>query len=243
MPFVALPPGEESFPHYASRAQIVALLNTPMAEHAWAYCLVRLCTGCRGDAALDLQAPQVDRQSNYVRLNPPGRRQTRKYRPTVPLVRPLAAYLDEAQPQGYLVNWHGKQIKSIKTTWRKLRVAAGLPSWFAPRVLRHTVATWLRQRGVPAWDVSGQIGHRAAGTTDGYAKFDPSYLGEARKAIEAFLLDLSKDVPRLRPLCGVSAGSLATQTETARTRESRAVAAFQVVGGTGIEPVTPTMSR
>ena len=33
----------------------------------WALLLIRLCTGCRGDAAQDLQVFQIDRRANLVR--------------------------------------------------------------------------------------------------------------------------------------------------------------------------------
>ena len=242
VPFVELPPIGEGYPHYATRDQLVKLLNTPMPEHVFAYCVVRLCTGCRGDAALDLQPFQIDRDARLIRLNPPHRLQTKKYRPVVPLTDTLAKYLKDASPTAHVVNWKGKHVASIKTTWRKIRIAAGLPEWFAPKVLRHTVATELRRRGVPDWEASGMLGHRKGGTTEIYAKFDPAYLGKARKALDAWLRDLARDVPRLHQI-GVSSGSVGADKETARTRESRAVPRFQVVGGTGIEPVTPTMSR
>ena len=207
VPFVELPPISDPYPHFASRAQLVALLNAPMPDHVWTYCLIRLCTGCRGDAALDLHIGQVDRDARLIRLNPTKRTQTKKYRPVVPLVDTLARYLDETKPSGYLVNWHGRKVGSLKTTWRKIRAAAELPEWFAPKVLRHTVATELRRRGVPDWEASGLIGHKKAGTSEIYAKFDPSYLGKARKAIDAWMRDLSKDVPRL---AGVISGSVKT---------------------------------
>nr|WP_267122958.1 tyrosine-type recombinase/integrase [Xanthomonas sacchari] len=242
VPFVELPPIGDAYPHYASREQIVRLLNTPMADHIWAYFLVRLCTGCRGDAALDLQVFQIDRGAGLVRLNPPGRQQTKKYRPVVPLLPALASYLDQAKPSAYVVHWHQRPVASIKTTWRKLRRAALLPAWFVPKTIRHTVATWLRQRGVPAWEVSGLLGHHAGGTTDAYAKFDPTYLGEARKALQAIVEDLARDVPRLRAL-GVSSGSVEGVRGVDRSTETAGTLGFRVVGGTGFEPVTPTMSR
>ncbi|WP_306420532.1 tyrosine-type recombinase/integrase [Xanthomonas oryzae] len=242
VPFVELPPIGDAYPHYGSREQIVRLFNAPMPEHIWAYLLVRLCTGCRGDAALDLQVFQIDRSADLVRLNPPGRQQTKKYRPVVPLLPILAAYLDQAKPSAYVVHWHQRPVASIKTTWRKLRRAALLPAWFVPKTIRHTVATWLRQRGVPAWEVSGLLGHHAGGTTDAYAKFDPTYLGEARKALHAIMGDLARDVPRLRQL-GVSLGSVGNIQGDDISTETAVPLGFQVVGGTGFEPVTPTMSR
>jgi len=243
VPFVELPPIGEAYPHYASREQVVRLLNTRMPEHLWALLLVRLCTGCRGDAAQDLQLFQIDRRANLVRLNPPGRQQTKKYRPVVPLLPALSAYIDQAKPSAYVVHWHGRRVASIKTTWRKVRKAALLPPWFVPKTIRHTVATWLRQRSVPAWEVSGLLGHHAGGTTDAYAKFDPAYLGEARKALQQIVEDLARDVPRLAELVGVSTGSVCVTDDDAKSTETIGTARFQVVGGTGFEPVTPTMSR
>jgi len=244
VPFVELPPIGEAYPHYATREHIVRLLNTPMPEHIWAYFLIRLCTGCRGDAALDLQAFQIDRRAGLVMLNPAGRRQTKKFRPTVPLLPALGAYLDEAKPAAYVVNWHGRKVASIKTTWRKLRVAAALPAWFIPKTVRHTIATWLRQRGVPAWEVSGLLGHHAAGTTDRYAKFDPKYLGDARRVLEEIVVDLARDVPKLQALLGrVTLGSVAQTRAEVDSTETAVSLGFRVVGGTGFEPVTPTMSR
>ncbi|HHW4678193.1 MAG TPA: site-specific integrase [Xylella sp.] len=155
VPFVELPRIGEPYPHYASREQIVGLLNTNMPEHIWAYFLIRLCTACRGDAAHDLQRFQIHTDTKLVQLNPAGCQQTKKFRPTVPLMHALAAYMNTVKPASHLVHWHGKPIKSIKTTWRKLRKRAGLPQWFVPKTIRHTLATWLRQRSVPAWDVSG----------------------------------------------------------------------------------------
>ena len=245
VPFVELPKGGEAYPHYASREQIVRLLSTDMPEHIWAYFLVRLCTACRGDAARDLQVFQIDRSARLVRLNPPGRAQTKKYRPTVPLLPALAAYVDQMKPASYVVNWHGRRVASIKTSWRKIRVRAALPVWFVPKTMRHTLATWLRQRGVPAWEVSGLLGHHAAGTTDVYAKFDPKYLGEARAALAAIVEDLARDVPKLRDLlaAGVSVGSVAPENENGEDPKASPYQPLKVVGGTGFEPVTPTMSR
>lgn len=224
VPWVELPPIGEPYPHTASREQLAAFLNAiPANSHLWVYCLIRMATGCRGDAALDLQPFQIDWAANLIRLNPEGRQQTKKYRPVVPLTARLRLEL-ESIDAAYYVNWHGRKIASIKKAWAKVRIEAKLPVWFAPKVLRHTVATELRRRGVPHWEVSGQIGHKKAGTSEIYAKFDPDYLGAARTALDAWLDDLSRSVPRLQGQSGVS-----------HMRK--------VVGGTRIELVTPTMSR
>lgn len=236
-PFVELPPEGEAYEHAATRAQLVTFLNAPMPEHLWAYTLIRLNTCCRGDAAKDLQPFQVDFEQKKIRLNPAGRRQTKKRRPVVPLTRTLEALLKPMEGVEFYSGWHGKRNASNKTTWRKVRVKAGLPAWFVPKVLRHTVSTELRRRGVRGWDVSGLMGHvkgEGAATTQDYAKFDGD---KVRKALDAWMLDLSKDVPKL---AGVTAGLRKPRKKLTKSLETPML---QVVGGTGFEPVTPTMSR
>ena len=238
VPFIELPQGGEAFPHKATRAQLVALLNAPLPAHVWTYVLIRLNTGCRGDAALDLQPFQIDWEDHSIRLNPAGRRQTKKRRPVVPLTRTLERHLKTLSGVTYYAGWNGEQTDSIKTTWRKIRANAKLPTWFAPKVLRHTVASELRRRGVPAWDVAGLMGHAGESTTTaGYAKFDGA---KVRKALDAWMVDLAKDVPALR---GVTSGSSRRPRPSKETPKAQENQRLKVVGGTGFEPVTPTMSR
>lgn len=208
VPFVELPAEPEPYPHFATKAQLIKLLGATMPEHVRTYVLIRLCTGCRGDAALDLQPFQIDRDAKLIRLNPPGRTQTKKYRPVVPLCDTLLAHLDGLKAESYYVHWHGAKVESIKTTWRKIVVNAKLPAWFMPKVLRHTVATELRRRGVPAWEASGLLGHKRAGTSEIYAKFDPDYLSLARAAIDEWMAEL-----------GVNAGSVCKVTKITKARK------------------------
>lgn len=201
VPFIRLPPVAKGYPHWAKFDQLVAFLNTPMPDHLFTYCMIRLNTGCRSDAARDLQPFQVDTHAALIDLNPPGRQQTKKFRPVVPLTDFLASYLRALPAEAYYVHWHGKKVGSVKTTWRKVQAAAGLPDWFAPKILRHTVGTELRRRGVPGWDISGQLGHtrgESAPTTENYAKFDPAYLAKAKTAFDDWMRELAAEVPRMR---------------------------------------------
>ena len=85
----------------------------------------------------------------------------------------------------------GSPIKSIKTTWRKLRDEVGFDKDVVPYTIRHTIATELRARSVPEWECAGFMGHRSGGVTERYAKFQPDHLGAAVKAIDAYCADLS----------------------------------------------------
>lgn len=240
VPFVKLPPVASGYPHWARFDQLVRFLNTPMPDHLFVYCMIRLNTGSRGDAARDLQPFQVDRHARLIQLNPPGRRQTKKFRPVVPLTEFLERFLGGLPPAERYVNWHGAHVDSIKRAWRATRLAAGLPAWFQPRVLRHTVGTELRRRGVPGWDVSGQMGHKkgeSAPTTENYAKFDPDYLAAARRAFDDWMRELAAEVPRMRDATampqlseGTAAGGLTGGgNENAGPAGTRAVACLRPV--------------
>lgn len=242
-PFIRLPEPGDAFGHVVTESQLVAFLNAiPEDSHIWTYVIIRLNTACRGDAALELQPFQVDFDHNLVHLNPQGRRQTKKRRPVVRLTKTLRAVLKAAAPKPTYVHWKGHKVASVRKTWNVICRAAGLPTWFSPKAIRHTVATELRRRGVPGWEVSGLLGHTAsdesATTTGIYAKFDPTYQQKCSRAIDAWMVALAKKVPRLR---GVTAGSVRQKRKTAQTPESRAVPVFRVVEPAGIEPATSTM--
>ena len=244
VPYIPLPRAGEPWPHIATHAQLVTWLNAIAKKPPlWIYTMIRLNTCCRGDAALDLQPFQVDFAARVVRLNQPGRVQTKKYRPIVPLTDTLAAVLRDAKAMPYYVRSlrRNQRLGDIKKAWNTARTAAKLPAHFQPKILRHTIASELRKRGVPGWEVSALMGHsrgEAQATTAVYAKFDPTWMTASRDALDCLMSELSAKVPALR---GVSAGSVIVKTKTARTVVSRAVIGGSVVELIGIEPMTSTM--
>jgi integrase len=56
--------------------------------------------------------------------------------------------------------------------WRPAVEAAGVRP-FAPRVMRHTAASWLVMDGVPLYDVQALLGHESFATTQRYAHLAP----------------------------------------------------------------------
>ena len=58
--------------------------------------------------------------------------------------------------------------------------------------MRHTVASEMRKRGVPVWEVAGFLGHSSGyKTTERYAKYGPDHLSQAVRAIDGFFADLA----------------------------------------------------
>jgi hypothetical protein len=78
-------------------------------------------------------------------MNPTGRRQTAKRRPSGPMVPTVAAWIEGA-PAGDLVPHRERQVKSIKTGGRDLRDRAGLGKHVVPHTIRNSVATEMRPR-------------------------------------------------------------------------------------------------
>ena len=240
VPFVQMVTDAEPYPHRATNQQLADFLEAIATPHLWVYTLVRLNTLCRGDAARELQPFQIDFDAGLVHLNPVGRKQTKKRRPVVPLTDTLRRLLESLPAAGHYVNWHGRPVGSVRRIWTETRRAAGLPDWFVPKVLRHTAAVHLRRAGIEGWDVSGMLGHRGAhATTEVYARFDPAYLRRAREALDVWMVELAALVPALHR---VTVGSAALQSPNDEDEKCGGINRM-LVGATGIEPVTPTMSR
>jgi hypothetical protein len=103
------------------------------------------------------------------------------------------------------------------------------------------MATELRRRSDPKWEVEGMLGH-AAGITEGYAVFDPEYMSMARPKIDAYFAELGLIYTVPKPDC-VPLACQPNEAEFSRNEDLPAIFKGFMVGGTGIEPVTPTMSR
>lgn len=123
----------------------------------------------------------MDFEFGLIDLNPPGRTQNKKRRPVVRLPEFLRPIVD-ALPEGPLVQYRGNKIKEPKNAFRKARARVKLPATVNTYSFRHGVSKWMRAKGVPKWEVEGQLGHRK-GTTDRYATVDPAYLQNALAAI------------------------------------------------------------
>jgi integrase len=220
--------------------EIARLLDQADTPHVFMFCLIACCTLARPAAILDLTVFQYDREAGILHLNPPGRRQTKKYRPTVPVARILAPWLEAAEAE-YFVNYHGRPLKSIKTAFRRLRHVAGLDCKVNPYSFRHTVARELRRRGVPQEQRSAFLGHLPRGearTSAIYAPDEPDFLKDAVEAIDGFMADVSRAATRPIVLSPTPVRVSCVPAALIGGRESLG----NLVGAGGIEPPTPTMS-
>lgn len=170
-----------------SLAELRTLIKACSYIHEWRLLMFLIGTMSRPDAAF---AFEVDKQADFehglVVLNPPGRRQTKKYRPTLPMPRFLREEFRRVKT-GPLVYYHGKAIRSAKTSIRRMRRENGLGERVTLYSIRHTMARELRRRGIPSDQIDIMLGHKVPGprTSEIYAPYAPGYCQQAKRAIEA----------------------------------------------------------
>lgn len=159
------------------------------AEPPWMRLFIVIAgnTLARPDAILALTPFQYERDAGVLKLNPAGRQQTKKRRPTIPVTATLAAWLASTNGERYLSNQVGGPIHktTLRRAWLRTAKAADLTGT-APYSIRHTLARHLVSQGVPEDQVSGFLGHQRSSTTRIYAPYAPGYLADAATAIDAY---------------------------------------------------------
>jgi integrase len=163
------------------------------------FLIASVATAARPDAVLDLSTKPDRRQwlsdRSVVRLNPEGRRQTKKYRATIKAPWQFAAWLDadaETGPGPFV------PVTSVKHAWATMAKALELPAdgEAGTKLIRRSVAQLLRDRGVPGDELELLLGHRQIkATTDTYAPFKPEYLANAIREVEAIIDEIESLVP------------------------------------------------
>lgn len=152
-----------------------------------AFLVASICTIARPDSVVDISVTAERHQwwpgSPTLDLNPHGRTQTKKFRPVVPvlpvlgdwLAAELADYMSLPEElrvgRGWLVNYYGRPVQDVDRAWGAMLTALGLPTGreWKPYLLRHSLATLVRNRGATKWDLDGFMGHDTGGQTEVYA--------------------------------------------------------------------------
>lgn len=126
---LALAPEGEPRERLLKLEEAKALFDAATEPHQTMYLMLAFGTAARPKAILDLTSFQIDCDARLIRLNPPGRPQNKKRRPTLPICDTLLPYL-RALPAGPVVQYHGRPLKSIKSTFDHLteRAARQIPA-------------------------------------------------------------------------------------------------------------------
>jgi integrase len=183
---VWLPAGSAPRDRYLTREELDELLEHVGTPHVRLFIILAITTGARMGALLDLRWDQVDFKHRTINFNQVGREQTNKRRPEVPINERALHALDEAARGAltdYVIEWDGKQVKSIKKAIRMAAKRSRIPC--SPHVFRHTAGVWMAQADVPMQKISQFLGHTSTRVTERtYARYSPSFMKDAAAALE-----------------------------------------------------------
>lgn len=173
-----------------------------------------VATWARPDAVHDISTdPKRDQwisSARVLRLNPRGRRQTKKYRPELPTPEKFAELLDATN--GYFVTVH-----SVRKAFEAMLDELGMPRERETglKLIRRSVSQIARRRLGEAQWAQGKmfLGHQKASTSDLYALFDPANLGLALEVTNGIIDEIESlcpgaftgDAPDLRIVQGGAA--------------------------------------
>jgi integrase len=116
---------------------------------------------------------------------PERRAETNKRRQEVPIPAPLLAHLRRWQRAGqrHVVEWHGEPVKRISKAHAAAVAAAGFDSDVTPHTWRHSVATWLMQRGADVGEAAQHLAMTEETLLRVYKHHRPGYLASVHGAI------------------------------------------------------------
>ena len=200
-PFINTLPPDDTKPkgRPLSEDEITRLYNAS-ADHLRTYIALGIGTAARPEALCELTWAQIDFEQGNIQLNPEGRKQTSKRRPTVRMPARLMHRLsDLPRENARVLMFRGKPVGKIRVAWDKACMRAGITENVTPYSLRHTAARWMRMHNVPIEQIAQQLGHKLEGynMTERYAAWSPTYLKEASEALDALLACLPARAPAI----------------------------------------------
>lgn len=166
-----------------SRKEYARLLAAAKAPHIKLFIILAIATASRKEALLDLTWERVDFERGRIALGE-GRG---KGRATVPMTTTAREALEQARKasvSGYVIEYAGVRVQSVKTGFRAATRAAKLAD-VTPHTLRHTAAVWMAEAGIPMSQIAQYLGHSDSRVTERhYARYSPEFLKGAADALE-----------------------------------------------------------
>lgn len=191
-PYVWVPTKPEGRQRVMTAEEVLRLLDACIMPHTRLFVILAITTGARSGAICDLTWERVDFEAgtiNFQALEPvnPLTKKVRKGRAIAPMTLEARAALTEAQRGAltdHVIEWDGAPVKNVRKAFAAAATRAGLDG-VTPHVLRHSVATWLDEDGIPMERISKMLGHRDRRTTEKiYAKPGVDVLRPAADVID-----------------------------------------------------------
>lgn len=183
-PEIALPGEGEPRDRYLSREEFARLYFHASPLHLRLFLALAISTAARGKHILTLRWDRVDFETGMVRYAK-GASANKKTAP-VPMNGPLRSILETAAkvrgPSGYVVEWEGLPVKSVRKAYGRACRLAGLEDAHR-HDLRRTAASWALQGGATFDEVATMLGDTVETTRKHYAMFSSDYLKRSVESI------------------------------------------------------------
>lgn len=180
---IRMPKQDKRLPKFLTVDEVNRLLRTPednslLGARDRAMLEVLYSTGIRVSELVDLNAGDVDTQSQVIRIRGKGKKQ--RATPIGPTaLSAIARYVDlrradvrspSFDQQALFVNKHGQRLstRSVRRKLDKYLATAGLDPTISPHTLRHSFATHMLDKGADLRSVQELLGHQSISTTQIY---------------------------------------------------------------------------
>lgn len=156
---LALAPEAEPRERLLTLDEAKALFSAAAEPHQFMYLMLAFATAARPAALLELTSFHVDCDARLIRLNPAGRAQNKKRRPTLPICDTLLPWL-RGLPAGPVVQYRGRPLAGTRMMFDHLtdRIARRIRADAAAVARTHRRAS----RRAEAWSAIGEGRRRAA---------------------------------------------------------------------------------
>jgi integrase len=183
-PKIKLPPKPEPRQDFMTRSEAARFLwAARRTTYLVRFFLVGWYTGSRRSVITGLKWTMIDLESEVMQRKERGAVQTKKRSPQVRLGSRILAHLRRWQRldsgKGYVVEFRGAPIHRPVRSWERARVAAGLPDYVVPHILRHSRATHSLKQGIPPWEVANALGMSLAVLLSTYGHHIPDWQKDA----------------------------------------------------------------
>lgn len=182
-----LPPSSPPRDRVLTRDEAKRLIDASTSEHIALFIQLAIATAGRAGAILELEWDRVDFSRGLIDLRHRDVRTRAKGRSVVPItdtMRPILRSAYDTRSSGFVIEWAGSPVRSIKKAFARTAHKAGLND-VTPHTLRHTAAVWMAESGVPMSVIAQYLGHSDSRITERvYARFSPDYLRNAARALE-----------------------------------------------------------
>jgi integrase len=175
--------------------EIAAVIDEVNDEHLLLLILLLLYLGARVGALLEASMAQIDLEQGLFNLNLPGREETNKGRPVLPIPTTLRPWIENL-PDGHLITYRGKPIAEADTAFNSAVRRSKITKKANTYSIRHSLARYMRKRGIDLEEIGIWLGHGNhdpdTETTLIYCPWEPDYLINCRNAAEAFVREINR---------------------------------------------------